>query len=74
MVRGAGTKRAKISPSNREVRLQTPAAEIPELHDRIATRAYEIFEEKGRTNGHDWEDWFRAEQEVLGDRMDADFG
>lgn len=34
-------------------------------------RAFEIYEEHGRQDGHDLDDWFRAEQEVLGRRMDS---
>ncbi len=30
----------------------------------IRTRAYELFEDRGREEGHDWEDWFRAEEEI----------
>ncbi len=31
----------------------------------IARRAYELFETHGREHGRDWEDWFRAESELL---------
>jgi HSP20 family protein len=31
----------------------------------IARRAYELFETRGGEHGHDWDDWFRAESEVL---------
>lgn len=31
----------------------------------IAGRAYELFEARGSEHGHDWEDWFRAESELL---------
>jgi HSP20 family protein len=31
----------------------------------VARRAYELFEMRGREHGHDWEDWFRAESELL---------
>ncbi len=31
----------------------------------IARRAYELFETRNREHGHDWEDWFRAESELL---------
>lgn len=31
----------------------------------IARRAYELFNSRGREHGHDWEDWFRAESELL---------
>ena len=32
--------------------------------DVIARRAYELYEERGREDGHDWDDWFRAERET----------
>lgn len=36
-----------------------------ELHERIARRAYELWEERGRPEGDDWRDWFDAERELL---------
>jgi HSP20 family protein len=38
---------------------------IEELSNSIARRAYEIFENNGRTLGHDLEHWFQAESELL---------
>ena len=38
---------------------------IQQTYDAIARRAFEIFDNKGRSLGHDWEDWFRAEFELL---------
>ena len=35
------------------------------LYERISRRAYEIFESNGRKFGHDLEDWFQAESEIL---------
>jgi hypothetical protein len=35
-----------------------------ELEDRIRARAYQLYEARGRDNGHDLEDWLRAEEEV----------
>jgi hypothetical protein len=68
MVPGAGAKPAKASRSKRD-RENKP---IPELHGRIAVRAYQLFENRGRAHGRDWEDWFRAEKEILSERKDAD--
>jgi len=31
----------------------------------IARRAFELFEKRHREHGHDWEDWFQAESELL---------
>ncbi len=39
--------------------------EQSELRDLIARRAYEIYEERGRTDGEDIKDWLRAEAEVI---------
>jgi hypothetical protein len=33
-------------------------------HDEIARRAYQLYEERGREHGHDWEDWFLAEHDL----------
>jgi HSP20 family protein len=35
------------------------------MHELIARRAFEIFESNGGSPGHDLEDWFRAESELL---------
>ena len=35
-----------------------------ELEDQIRRRAYELYEERGRTPGFEREDWFRAEYEI----------
>jgi len=34
-------------------------------HDQIAARAYHLFLERGRLNGHDLDDWLQAEYELL---------
>jgi hypothetical protein len=36
-----------------------------EIQEQIRIRAYELFVERGRHEGHDREDWERAEAEVL---------
>ena len=33
--------------------------------DMIRVRAYELYENRGRENGQDEQDWLRAEQEIL---------
>jgi HSP20 family protein len=35
------------------------------IYDSIARRAFELFESNGRWFGHDLNDWFRAETEIL---------
>ena len=38
---------------------------INRIREQIARRAYDIFERDGRTIGHDLENWFEAEAELL---------
>ena len=38
---------------------------IEKTYDSIARRAFEIFDNNGRWLGHELEDWFRAEAELL---------
>jgi hypothetical protein len=34
-------------------------------HDEIALLAYSLYESRGRQEGHQMEDWLRAEQELV---------
>jgi Protein of unknown function (DUF2934) len=43
-----------------------------EMRDLVSRRAYEIYEERGRTDGEDVNDWLRAEAEVRASLGDAD--
>jgi hypothetical protein len=36
------------------------------LQEEIRLRASELYEERGREDGHDVEDWLRAEAEITG--------
>jgi len=36
----------------------------PSLEEKIRVRAYALYEERGREDGHDLEDWLRAEAEL----------
>ena len=38
----------------------------PNLDEEICRRAYELYESRGREDGHDLDDWFHAEAEVTG--------
>ena len=35
------------------------------LHELVCRRAYELYERRGRVEGHDCEDWLEAEREIL---------
>jgi Protein of unknown function (DUF2934) len=43
----------------------TQPGSTPELLEQIRIRAYELFEQRGRDEGHELEDWLQAEAEVL---------
>jgi DUF2934 family protein len=35
-----------------------------DLQEQVRRRAYELYEERGKVNGHDLADWLQAESEV----------
>ena len=41
-----------------------------EHRERVAHRAYQLFEARGREDGHDQEDWYEAERQLNGDPND----
>jgi hypothetical protein len=43
----------------------TLVSESRELKEKIRQRAYELYEARGRDDGHELEDWLRAEEEIL---------
>ena len=47
-----------------------PSANGPS-HQRIAARAYEMYQARGEVPGHEQDDWLRAERELL-DAASAD--
>lgn len=42
------------------------AAPASDLEEQIRCRAYELYEIRGRQDGHDVEDWLQAEAEISG--------
>lgn len=43
-------------------------ANFSALEERIRLRAYELYEQRGRADGHALEDWLQAQAELSGDR------
>jgi hypothetical protein len=39
-------------------------------HEEVAARAHELFEDRGRAEGHDLDDWLQAENELLEARQE----
>ena len=52
-------RRNTSDPTPTENQLQTQA-----LEEQIRCRAYFLYEQRGRLDGHDVEDWLQAEAEV----------
>ena len=46
----------------------TPITAVPQknIEERIRRRAYELYEERGREEGHALDDWLQAEAEITG--------
>lgn len=44
----------------------TTGLRAPELEEKIRARAYEIYEQRGRDEGHHIDDWLQAEAELSG--------
>jgi HSP20 family molecular chaperone IbpA len=72
LTQGARPMREKPAPQRQDIGTQikpVPARvlvdRINEMHDMIARRAYEIFESRGRADGHVLEDWVQSESELL---------
>lgn len=51
-------------PTQSRTTSQTTEITTTSLEERIRTRAYELFEQRGRQDGHEIEDWLQAELEV----------
>ena len=41
------------------------------IEQQIQQRAYELYEQSGRTEGHELDDWLQAEYEIRGMRANA---
>lgn len=47
----------------------TPNIADPKLEEEIRRRAYVLYEQRGREDGHDTDDWLRAETELTAQAM-----
>jgi hypothetical protein len=54
----------KLEVSNRDEARNERLTEV-ELAARVRLRAYKLYEEPGKTDGHALEDWEQAEAEIL---------
>lgn len=59
------TRNLVDSRSNENTRTIQPDAYSQDVHARISERAYALYEEHDREDGHALENWLEAEQQVL---------
>jgi hypothetical protein len=57
----------KSADSARTARSGEPSG--PPSHEEIAARAYQLYLERGASDGNDLQDWFTAEDRVLEERQ-----
>ena len=55
------SRRSTSDPTPAERELQTS-----EHDERVRRRAYDLYEQRGRLDGHDMDDWLQAEAEMSG--------
>jgi len=63
--RGSGTKTEPAVTLLQPCEPEALQWDMQQIQLAIARRAYELFEARNREHGHDWEDWFQAESELL---------
>lgn len=44
---------------------------VPDLEQKLRQRAYELYESRGREEGHELDDWLTAEVELKGQKARA---
>ena len=54
-----------MKPARSTAGAPNSGSRTPELEDQIRRRAYELYEARGREDGHDFDDWLQAETEIL---------
>jgi hypothetical protein len=67
---GARYSPLKPKPSTLAPKADEPTVLIP-IEQQIRQRAYELYERRGRTDGHDLDDWLQAECEIKGTQVNA---
>jgi len=61
----SATRNPVESRSNENTNTNQPHEHSQDFHARISERAYALYEEHGREDGHALEDWLEAERQVL---------
>jgi DUF2934 family protein len=70
-------KRTDRDPDEIEKKQSTPAPKSDEptvlipMEQQIRQRAYELYDQRGRADAHDLDDWLQAECEIKGTQTNA---
>jgi HSP20 family protein len=65
-MKATGTAKAPVVPiALPPTNLAELQSHVEQLQAGIARRAFELFEARNCEHGHDWEDWFRAQSELM---------
>jgi hypothetical protein len=66
------TRKPVESRSNEDPSTNQPDKHSHDFHARISERAYALYEEHGRKDGHALEDWLEAERQVINQGLSQD--
>jgi hypothetical protein len=67
---GARYSPMKPKTSTLAPKLDVPPVPIP-IEQQIQQRAYQLYEQRGRTHGNELDDWLQAEREIKGTQVRA---
>jgi hypothetical protein len=73
LANGAGRNETRGEQDHKTDLRNAPIATLnpARIEEEIRNRAYELFEACGREEGHELEDWLRAEAEITGRKTGA---
>jgi len=57
--------KSELNTKNLQSLAENAISYPPELEERIRSRAFQLYEQRGGITGHDLDDWLQAEKEVL---------
>jgi hypothetical protein len=61
-----------MNPQTPTLPTETRATESPvDIQEQVRRRAFELYEQRGREDGHELGDWLRAESELAPQRTKA---
>jgi len=61
-----------MNPQMPTLPTETRAAESPvDIQEQVRRRAFDLYEQRGREDGHDLDDWLQAESELIQKRTKA---